>query len=54
MADLFGLAGVRDAAAEVEASARGGAEEVSGLVERIAGTVAATRAALREAGLLTG
>ncbi len=51
VADLFGLAGVGGAAAEVEALARGGGD-VSGPVGRLAGTVAATRAALREAKLL--
>ena len=53
VAGFLGLAGIGAVAGEVEAAARGGGN-VSGLAERLAGTVAATRAALREAGLLAG
>jgi hypothetical protein len=53
VAGFLGLAGIGAVAGEVEAAARGGGN-LSGLAERLAGTVASTRAALREAGLLAG
>jgi signal transduction histidine kinase/DNA-binding response OmpR family regulator len=50
-AGTFGLRRISAVAGEVEAAATNG-HEVSGLVERLAAAVAATREALREAGLL--
>ena len=51
-AGTFGLRRVSAIAGEVEEAARGG-REVSELVGRLAAAVAATREALREAGLLS-
>ncbi|HEX8374470.1 MAG TPA: ATP-binding protein, partial [Geminicoccaceae bacterium] len=52
-AGTFGLRRIGAVAGEIEAAALEG-EAVSGLVERLAAAVAATRAELREAGLLPG
>jgi HPt (histidine-containing phosphotransfer) domain-containing protein len=53
VADLFGLAGVGGAAAEVEAAARGGGD-VSGPVGRLAGPWRPRAPRWREAKLLAG
>ncbi len=52
-AGTFGLGRISAVAGEIEAAAREG-REVAGLVGRLGAAAAATREALREAGLLAG